>query len=53
MYHCEMVYIHEATGAYVTDAGTDMYLCETCAESLSPRPRLVYTVMTRLESRYS
>lgn len=51
---CERNRNHEATGFYrsrVTNA--DSYLCEACAEKLSPRPSLLFAVMTRLEAEHS
>ena len=50
MTYCNMDRNHEATGFYRTAHGTEDYMCEACAERLSPRPTLLYAVMTRLEA---
>lgn len=51
---CDMNIRHEATARYRSRiTGRDYYLCEVCAEQINPRPWLLYTIITRLEDKYS
>lgn len=51
---CALNRNHEATGYYRSrNHSGEYYLCEACAESLTPRPTLIYAVMTRLEAEHS
>lgn len=44
-------WMHGYASSRITNA--DSYLCEACAERLSPRPALLFTVMTQLEAEHS
>ena len=52
MNRCGMNRLHEATGFYRCSV-SDEYLCEACAERLSPRPTILYALITRLEAEHS
>jgi YHS domain-containing protein len=47
MNKCGMNHTHEATGFYRSSEGGEYYLCEACAELLSPRPTILYPLRTR------